>query len=119
MALLVAPGGIPPVQLEFGLIELEDEILIVEGEDTTPETTPSGVPYTTFSFDETPGSGLSTSPVFTGDGTVDGDEQGRGHIDGTTSVGSVFSSTGSGVPNELGEFLYNPFITAIDRKSVV
>src|SRR3546814_15549653 len=80
--LLVAQGVIPPVQLEFGLIELEDEILIVEGEDTTPETTPSGVPDTTFSFDETPGSGLSTSPVFTGDGTVDGDEQGRGHIDG-------------------------------------
>src|SRR3546814_630020 len=110
--LLVAQGVIPPVQLEFGLIELEDEILIVEGEDTTPETTPSGVPDTTFSFDETPGSGLSTSPVFTGDGTVDGDEQGRGHIDGTTSVGSVFSSTGSGVPNALGEFLYNPFINA-------
>src|SRR3546814_14676538 len=106
-----------PVQLEFGLIELEDEILIVDGEDTTPETTPSGVPDTTFSFHETPGSGLSTSPVFTCDGPVDGDEQGRGHIDGTTSVGSVFSRTGSGVPHDLGEFLYNQFINARSEES--
>src|SRR3546814_5682834 len=54
--LLVAQGVIPPVQLEFGLIALEDEILIVAGEDPTPETTPSGVPDTTFSFDAPPGS---------------------------------------------------------------
>src|SRR3546814_2986062 len=72
--LLVAQGVIPPVQLAFGLIELEDEILIVEGEDTTTETTPSGVTDNTLRIDETPGSGLSTSPVFTRDGTVDGDE---------------------------------------------
>src|SRR3546814_18283084 len=70
--LLVAQGVIPPVQLEFGLIELEDQIPIVEGEDKTPATTPSGVPDTTFRFDDTPGSGLSTSPVFTVDGTADG-----------------------------------------------
>src|SRR3546814_15234353 len=92
--LLVAQGVIPPVQLAFGLIELEDEILIVEGEDTTPETTPSGVPDHTFSFDATPGSGLSTSPAFTGVGTVEGAEQGRCTSDDTTSVGSDFASTG-------------------------
>src|SRR3546814_20545071 len=44
--LLVAQGVIPPVQLEFGLIELEDEIRLLEGEDTTPENRPSGVPHT-------------------------------------------------------------------------
>src|SRR3546814_17506215 len=99
--LLVAQGVIPPVQLEFGLIELEAEILIVEGEDTTPEPTPSGVPDTTFRFAETPGSGLSPSTAFTGDGPVDGDEQGRGQIDGTPSDGTAFSRPRTGVPNDL------------------
>src|SRR3546814_19690878 len=80
--LLVAQGVIPPVQLEFGLIELEAEILIVEGEDTTPETTRSGVPDTTCSFAEQPGAGLSKYPVYTGDGNVEGDEQGGGDMHG-------------------------------------
>ncbi|WP_193370770.1 DUF5801 repeats-in-toxin domain-containing protein [Pelagibius marinus] len=91
--LLIAQGVIPPTELEFGLIELEDEIVLLEEEPAPPP--PPSVPPTTFTFDETPGAGTGTEGS---DGFVGDDQQGLGDI--FIDFG-YFPQTGSGVPDEI------------------